>query len=311
MNKKILIIFLVVIAIFVSYFLVTKSKEQKLSVPSHVSGFVHFADKDSENKEVALITLSIKVRADGCTTKSDIMFNLIKKDRSLFITLEGFPANETRDDRFGRCPTVDIWLNRSVASIPFNQKTVDEIFLHLKGENNHYKVIRFDNEYILEPVIISNVTIHNDSHQIAKFEMYKEKEREQKEKIENQKLCEEYGGEWLSKDIWKVGDACEFVYLRLDNIPYYYTVYEEYFDGDEPTESFYLQSEEDQKRIIESKGSVSYLGKKYQKEINIAKKYCMEMGGEFLQGVVDFKKMVNVISVREIIDHWVVRCHIK
>ncbi len=357
MNRKILIIFLVVIAIFVSYFLTAKIAEPRLSVPSHIGGFVHFPDKDSENVEVALITLSTEVSRDGCTTASDTKFNSTKKDRSLFITIEGFYAKGTGEYICSQA------VQFSRANIPFNPKTVDEIFLHLKGENNHYRVVRFDNEYILEPAIIPNVTIYNDSHQIAKFETYKEKEREQKEKLiektEELKLCEEYSGKWLSKDIWNTGDACEFVYLPLYTIndsyplsyekyfdgdepnelfysepeevqreaivakklslilkernrPYTpdYRYYMQYYDGDEPNEEFYRYSEYNREFIIESKNLFLSIEEDHEKEINVAKEYCMEAGGIFEQGIIDYKIGVDEFRY-SVKPHWVIRCYIK
>ncbi len=175
-----------------------------------------------------------------------------------------------------------------------------------------------------------------------------------------ERLCERNGGEWFSKDIWEIGDTCEFVYLQLDNIPYYYSLYEneKYFDDDEPNEDFYLQSEKVQAYAIEAKELVSFLGEeyqnfyynsshnnffdddepneffyslpedyqiniikarkliplleeKYEKEINIAKKYCMEVGGRFGQSVVDFKKLTGKKYLAAIMDHWVVRCYIE
>ncbi len=177
-------------------------------------------------------------------------------------------------------------------------------------------------------------------------------------KSKEQKLCEEYGGEWFSKEIWEIGDVCEFVYLSLSDIPYYYIIYEnlfdenkpneefyllheehqkriievkelvsflgeeykdfyyytiyvEYFDGDEPNEEFYLLHEEDQIDIIESKNLISSLEEIYEKEINVAKEYCMEVGGRFGQGIDDYKRMVRVLSPDEVLYHWVVRCYIK
>ncbi len=129
------------------------------------------------------------------------------------------------------------------------------------------------------------------------------------EKTEEQKLCEKYGGEWLSKDIWEDGDACEFVYLSVGNLWYH----EPYFDGDEPNEDFYLQSERDQKDIIIAKNHTSSLEEKYQKEINVAKEYCKEVGGKFEKGVRGFKRSADKYARYPliVIDYWVVRCRIK
>ncbi len=567
MNKKLLIIFLIVIVGFVSYFLVTK---KTLVVPSYLSGGVSFADKDSENMEEARINLSVIGAYGGCPIISDVKFESTKKDRSLFVALKGFYSQDGSNREI--CPDTEFQYTRAI--IPFNPKTIDEIFLHLDGEDNHYRVMLFDNEYIFEPVTVSNIFIfhsysvcdfqrfragdyatgksdfvkdyreskqwserfsrditveevnkilddgeacivshylgtlrnlnietankliaasqgpavlqnirsfdpiyhpeivwslvnlydrevvvnigkfvgvdhteianelidNNSEHlvlsffsrfkgldqieiarrfieaekdnalvsevnafdevnhgeiarmlieakrvdwlksrfvnfkfssqeereeiwnNIARFERNREKERNAKlvEKKENQKLCEEYGGEWLAEETWwKVVDACEFIYLSLHNLYYSYS-YESYFDEDEPNEYFYrrFQSEEDQRRVIEAKELVNFLGEEYKnfryydnyenyfdedepkesfynlpeeyqigiiktrkliplleenykKEIDITKKYCMEVGGEFRQYVDDYKTRSDEHRFRDYLPHWVVRCRIK
>ncbi len=145
-------------------------------------------------------------------------------------------------------------------------------------------------------------------------------------KSKEQKLCEEYGGEWLSKDIWDIStDTCEFIYLSFYDISSYGTVYYKYFDGDEPNEKFYLQSEENQRRAIESKKLISFLGEditesknlisslgeKYKKEISIAKKYCEEVRGNFGQYTTNYKSRIGHAREDIIRHHWVVRCYIK
>ncbi len=127
-------------------------------------------------------------------------------------------------------------------------------------------------------------------------------------KSKEQKLCEEYGGEWLSKDIWDIStDTCEFVYLFVHDIPNY----EKYFDGDEPNEDFYLQSEREQKYINAAKNHISSLEEEYEKEINIAKKYCTEVGGRFEKGIRDYKSMTGHARKYIVYFHWAVRCYIK
>ncbi len=102
-----------------------------------------------------------------------------------------------------------------------------------------------------------------------------------------ERLCEKYAGEWLLKEILEDGDACEFAY---------YSIYEGYY-VDEQNKDFYLQ---------EYKKRISSKEEKHEKEINIAKKYCMEVGGKFMQGTVESRFVIP-----EIHEDWVVRCYTK
>ncbi len=227
MNKKVLIIFLVVIAIFVSYFLITKSDDS----------YVEKEPIESVDEIVEKIEEAIE---EGLVQIVDEVVEEVTPDN----------ISEVEDPK---------------------EKELREIQEALK--------------------------------EIREIEKEKKMNAKPVEKTEEQKLCEEYGGEWLSKEISEIGDACEFIYLSVGNLWYH----ELYFDGDEPNEEFYLQHEEDQKRIIMAKNHTSSLEEEYKKEINVAKKYCKEVEGRFIQGVTSMRDSV----LESLFHYWTVRCYIE
>ncbi len=349
MNKKVLIIFLVVIAIFVSYFLVTKSDD--ISVPTSEKELCE--EKDGK--------WFVKEGRYFCNFK----FSISK-------SVPNFKYYGSRDKYFDGDEPSELFYSRSEE----DQKIIIEMKEFLSYIDEDYeKEVNVAKKYCMENKgKLSNQTaesknsldsypLHDD---IFNTEINYWAIRCYFEPIDvntggvKEELCEEYGGEWLAKEIWDIyKDACEFVYLPLNSIPYYYSLYEKYFDGDEPNEEFYLQSEEVQRESIKAKklipplreeyqnfryygGYREYLGRykskekfnnlpeghqidviksrkfvplleeKYKKEINIAKKYCRKVGGWFVQDIHDYKTKIGLLLEPIAInrDHWVVRCYI-